>query len=212
MKKAYIFSGGADFHPEFVTDIPQEDDLVIAADSGAEKLEFFDGVLPDIILGDMDSCDFESIKRKYGDAEFIILPCEKDSTDTKYALDLAIKRGFTDIVVIGGLGGRLDHTLSNVFLLEYAASKGAVCVLTNGKNRAFLLDGECNLCADAYKYLSLIPLDAELLDVNMSGVKYPLAHARVVSGDSLTISNEIVCENSKISVSHGRAIVVQSID
>lgn len=41
----------------------------------------------------------------------------RNPTDTVYAMKEAIKRGFDTFLLIGVVGGRLDHTLGNVSML-----------------------------------------------------------------------------------------------
>ena len=114
---ALVFVGG---HCDTAR-VPQEmlsADLIIAADSGqitAAKC----GVIPHLIVGDFDSSDLPS----QTDAEIIRVPAEKDDTDTMLACNLAIQRGARRITILGGTGGRIDHSLSNPsFQLSFSSS------------------------------------------------------------------------------------------
>ena len=106
--KAFIYTGG-NVDPRNVTEHPKGDDLIIAADAGYKNALSL-GVHPDILLGDLDSLDTKDIPK---DVELLQVPAEKDFTDTQLAVDTALKKGAAEIVIIGGLSGRLDHTLSN---------------------------------------------------------------------------------------------------
>ena len=126
--KAFIYTGG-ELNIKNITETPKEGDLIIAADSGylgAQKL----GIRPDILLGDFDSLGDvktpDSVKR-------LQVPSEKDFTDTQLAVDTAIKNGATEIVIIGGLDGRLDHTLSNLAILEQLSKKKVYVHMTDWK-------------------------------------------------------------------------------
>lgn len=215
---AYIFTGGqvfADSLAELVTEIP-EGSLVIAADSGynnAKKL----GAKPDMLLGDLDSLDRTGLgAHELDELEKLIVPSIKDDTDTQLAVDTALERGAESIVLIGGLGGRLDHTLSTVFLLEYIADKGAGALVTDGRNRARLMKstgGRQTLRVErGYKYLSLVSLTDTCEGVTVSGVFYPLWDARLVRSYSYAVSNEITADFAEISLRRGTLLVIESRD
>lgn len=212
--RAFIFAGGKDFCAEKMTDIPDDCDLVIAADSGCETLKLFSQAVkkiePHIILGDMDSYSKEKIGEF--DSFFMPFPPEKDDTDTALAVDLAIKIGCDKIIIAGGLGGRLDHTLANVFLLEDIERSGAHGIITDGKNRAYMARNENIFCRSDRKYLSLIPLDEEICDVKMEGFKYPFIAENLSRRRFVTVSNEIVTDGAKVIVGKGKALIVESGD
>lgn len=215
---AYIFTGGqvfADSLAELVPEIP-EGSLVIAADSGynnAKKL----GAKPDMLLGDLDSLDRTGLgAHELDELEKLIVPSIKDDTDTQLAVDTALERGAESIVLIGGLGGRLDHTLSTVFLLEYIADKGAGALVTDGRNRARLMKstgGRQTLRVErGYKYLSLVSLTDTCEGVTVSGVFYPLWDARLMRSYSYAVSNEITADFAEISLRRGTLLVIESRD
>lgn len=77
------------------------------------------GVKPSLIVGDFDSHENPLL-----DIETIVLPCEKDDTDTVYGIKQAIARGIDEYLLIGVVGARLDHTLGNVSMLLYLDSLG----------------------------------------------------------------------------------------
>ena len=131
MQKAFIYVGG-EIHPENITEHPKSDDLTVAADSGYHNaLSLGDRV--QILVGDFDSIDKErEIDEK---VEILTVPAEKDFTDTQLAVETAIKRGARDIVIIGGLSGRLDHTLSNLAILRELSEAQVYALITDGKNR-----------------------------------------------------------------------------
>lgn len=213
--RAFIFTGGKAFCAEKMTDIPKDCDLVIAADSGCETLQQFSEKVkklsPDIILGDMDSYKNFSMS-DYPDAVFLPFPPEKDDTDTGLAVDVAKSFGCSEIIIAGGLGGRLDHTLANVFLLEDIRNSGARGIITDGKNRAYLAEKENFFSASGRKYLSIIPLDDIIEGVTMDGFKYPYSAATMHRNRFVTISNEVQRDGAKVTVERGSALIVESGD
>ncbi len=213
--KVCIFTGGQIY--EALLEKPcVKDSFVIAADSGynnARKMS----IKPDILLGDLDSIDKTELKaHELDEIEKIIVPSIKDDTDTQLAVDTAIARKADEIVIVGGLGGRIDHTLSTVFLLEYMLDKGVSGYITDGKNRVRLMktDGhEICLCMKReFKYLSLVSLSDECKGVSISGVFYPLNDTILERKYSYAVSNEITSELAKITLREGSMLVIESRD
>lgn len=212
---AYIFTGGKlavgsmdelGFHMS-------EADLIIAADSGYNNASRL-GVRPGLLLGDLDSIDRKKLAPdELEHIEKIIVPAIKDDTDTQLAVDTALSRGADKIYIIGGLGGRLDHTLSTVFLLEYIKDKGAWGVITDGRNRVRIMEsGEELTIKRGYKYLSLVGLTDTCEGVSISGVFYPLKDAVLERKYAFAVSNEITADAAEISLSKGILLVIESRD
>jgi len=217
-KNCFIFTGGkvyADSLSELGIVI-LEDDLVIAADSGylsARRL----GVMPHLLLGDLDSLDKSLVSQsELEDLEKIIVSPIKDDTDTQLAVDTAIVRGAVSITLVGGLGGRLDHTLSSVFLLEYINQKGVKAIMTDGRNRVRVMcahgDSITASVDKGYKYLSLVSLTDKCEGVSISGVYYPLDGVELTRSYSYAVSNEITAECARVELSKGVMLVIESRD
>ena len=114
-----VIVGGADINNyEFIREKLCADDFVIFCDSGLKHLEQLQAE-PSLIV-----CGFDSHKNPHLDVETIVLPCEKDDTDTVFAVKETINRGFDCFLLIGVVGARLDHTLGNVSILLYLDSLG----------------------------------------------------------------------------------------
>ena len=92
-------------------------DLIIAADGGSRHALAID-VLPDVVVGDLDSLDDVTHQRlKHAETRFITYPTHKDYTDLELAIRHALDRGATTITIFGALGGRWDQSLANLMLL-----------------------------------------------------------------------------------------------
>ncbi len=213
---AYIFTGGEVFASSLdELDIaPADGDLIIAADSGYITARRF-GIKPSLLLGDLDSLDKSKLALNELDSiEKLIVPAIKDDTDTQLAVDTALQRGARKIFIIGGLGGRLDHTLSTVFLLEHIADKGVDCEITDGRNRTTIIIGRKKLTIPRgrHKYLSLVSVTDTCLGVSIKGVFYPLDSVTLTRGYSYAISNEITSEFAEISILDGKLLVIESDD
>lgn len=214
--KCFIYTGGAPVDKQNISFFPKEEDFVIAADSGIDNFAVCcKDRYPDIILGDMDSGNFDEMKKNYPNSEFIKLPCEKDDTDTSFAVKKAIQQGVKEIYIIGGIGSRLDHTVANAFLLKYIYSHGLFGVIDNGKNIVhYVQNGEIEISnTNKHKYLSIIPLCEDILDVTVKGVKYELEGERLSMNNSYySVSNEISDSFATVKIGCGKALVIQSRD
>lgn len=204
--RAYIYVGGM-IDPTAITDRPREGDMTLAADSGWNNAELL-GVTPQILLGDFDSIGRAELPPAQ---EILQVPSEKDRTDTQLALDLALSRGADDLIIIGGLSGRLDHTLSNLGALEYLAERGAHAVITDGFNRVrFLRNTGALIARGEYTYLSLIAVDHVAKGVFVDGCKYPLKNAKLTRNCQYAVSNEITGNCALVEVRRGALYVVES--
>ncbi|MBR2353031.1 MAG: thiamine diphosphokinase [Clostridia bacterium] len=206
--RALIYTGGS-IDPSRITEHPKGDDLCIAADSGLANAEAL-GVTPAIVLGDFDSIGKAKIPEK---AEVLRVPAEKDFTDTQLAVDTALKRGADEIILIGGLSGRLDHTLSNLAILEDLHEKRAPAIITDGKNRArYLFSTSTLIPKSGYRYLSLICLSDKAKGVSVEGCKYPLKNATLTRTFQYAVSNELTGNCALVSVRKGGIYIIESTD
>ena len=204
--RAYIFAGGA-VDPANIYCKPREGDLTVAADSGWHNAALL-GITPQILLGDFDSIGGEALPEA---EEILQVPAEKDSTDTQLAVDLALSRGATEIVIIGGLSGRLDHALSNLGVLEALAQRNVYAVIEDGFNRVrFIRSTGLLVARSAYTYLSLLAADKFVKGVSVEGCKYPLKKARLERSHGWTVSNEITGNCALVEVRRGARYVLES--
>ena len=210
--KAFIYVGGSIF-PNNITEHPKADDICIAADIGAINAKIL-GDTPDIIVGDFDSSRLENLKEEFPKAEITVVPAEKDFTDSELAIETAISKGATEIVIIGGLDGRLDHTITNIYLLERLTKNGFYVTMTDGKNRIRYIESTSTLIPRSYfKYLSLIPRTDKVKGVTVMGCKYTLENANLTKASAgLTVSNEITGNCAFIAAKKGGLLIIESSD
>ena len=206
--RALIYTGGT-VYLDGVTEKPEEGDLVIAADSGYRNALSL-GETPEIVLGDFDSLGNCDIPQK---TERLQVPSEKDFTDTQLAVETALARGAREIVIVGGLDGRLDHTLSNLSILEDLGKKLIPAVITNGYNRVRYINSTSTLIArSGFRYLSLLALSEKVKGVSIEGCKYPLKNATLTREFQYAVSNEIVENCALVSVRKGGIYIIESKD
>lgn len=181
-------------------------DFVIACDAGYIHAKRAD-IVPDVIIGDFDSY----LGDLPGGVEIIRTKPEKDDTDTMMALKLAIRRGYRRIMLVGALGGRVDHMLANISLIAFAATKGADLQIVDGHHQIFAVrDGKRRVPRSSWRNLSVFAFDTECTGVTLRGVKYPLEGAVLTNTFALGVSNEFTEDIAEISVESGILIVVLS--
>jgi thiamine pyrophosphokinase len=205
---AFIYTGGT-ICPEGITDHPRGEDITIAADSGYRNAKLLK-VNIDIAVGDFDSLDQREIGKN---TEIMTVPAEKDFTDTQMAVDVALSRNADHIVIIGGLSGRVDHTLSNLGILEKLYAIGIRAILADGNNRVRYINATSELIPRGhYRYFSLLAADSIVKGVTIEGGKYPLKNAKIKRTHQFAVSNEIEKNCALISVKKGGLFIIESRD
>ena len=183
-------------------------DLVIAADGGLDSLAAA-GIVPDIIIGDMDS-----VKMPYSvpGAEVIKVPVEKDDTDTELAVKIAVKRGFKRFVIYGCIGGLLDHTIGNIALMKGLALGGCRAIFVHdGWGAVGLANSEIHFADRAEGRISVLSLSDTSDGVTIKGLKYTLDDKNLPSTVTLGVSNSFIGKNGSIQVKNGVLCVYTSI-
>ncbi len=178
-------------------------DLLIAADGGADHLHKM-GIMPHVIIGDMDSITSAAVENAKG-VERISFSKEKDKTDAELAVALAIDRGAGSIELWGAAGGRLDHTLGNISLTAKYAGK--IKIRTTGTTlEAVGHRQKCRITALPGSVVSLIPFPTAR-GVTTEGLKYSLKKEDLSSG-TRGISNLLCLSDATISVGGGLLLVI----
>ena len=204
MKKGLIITSYIEH--QHALDVSGEDyDLVICADGGLVRAKEL-GLSPDLLIGDYDSTDRP-------DEDVILLPMEKDMTDSEAAIDLAVSEGCDHITVLGGLGGRFDHTMGNIGMLARYCGKGAFIRLLDGQNEVFMLPpGEHTIARDRHKYLGLIAYGGACEGLTLQGTKYTLKDFTLTDDTTRGVSNEFVSEEAVLSFQKGKLLVIRTGD
>ncbi len=182
-------------------------DLLVAVDGGAEALAAL-GLVPSLLVGDMDSITLETLRAFEGQGvEIVPLPTAKDETDTEAALRLVIDRGADDIAVYGALGGpRLDHLLGNLLLLSAPWLAGVAVRMVDDRHEAFLVGGDVVFGGEEGDIVSLLPLSQEVQDVRTSGLLYELAGEPLRRSATRSLSN--VMTGPEARVTHGEGLLL----
>jgi thiamine pyrophosphokinase len=202
-RRACIFCNGQLKNPANAKQIANDCDLLIAADGGAKYL-FDIGLIPQVIIGDMDSIDFDAGKSENG-IEHIRYPDDKDKSDAELAVEYALEHGYEQVILIAATGGRLDHTLGNIALV--AGYPGRVAIL-DGISTLVAVDKseKCVLHGRVGSIVSLMPFSTGPFKVRTKGLKHPLRDEYLVSATH-GLSNELSQTEACICVSDGILLV-----
>jgi len=179
---------------------------LIAADSGMRHAAAL-GLTPELWTGDFDSVE-EGLRAFHADIPMEIFPPEKDQTDGEIAVEAALKRGATELVLVGAFGGeRADHAYLLLAAAVRLAGEGVSCVLTSGVQEGVpLVPGEMSFDYEDGTLFSVLAF-SDLAGLTLSGAKWPLQDRFVPFGSSLTLSNE-VRGGLTVRLSQGRALLV----
>lgn len=214
--RTLIVSGGI-IEDVFALDYIQKikPEYIIAADRGMEFC-YRKRIMPDCIIGDYDSVEPSVCRYFHGMSRIErhdLMP-EKDDTDTQIAVDVAMKKGSSQVHLIGATGTRLDHVMGNLHLLKRMYEAGTEGFLVDACNRIRLVSGELVLRRSEQfgSYVSILPFEGRLSHVTLTGMKYLLEDADLEMDNTLGISNEITGEAAKIRIGNGLALVVEARD
>ena len=211
--RAVVF-GGADISNYDFCGKYIKDSYIVCCDSGirhAKKL----GLKPDVIVGDFDSADSETIRfYECMGVELKRFSCEKDETDMELGIDAAVKAGADEIVIMGGIGTRLDHTMANCILLYYIKKHGVNnAAIVNEYNEIRLVCDSIEIYGKKGDIISLIPMTYEVCGVTTEGLKYPLNDGRLYFGSNLVaVSNVMLGEKAIVKIKSGLLYVMRCRD
>lgn len=185
------------------------DFLLICCDGGARHLTGT-GLVPDVLIGDMDSLLLEQLELyEQQGVKVIRYPAGKDFTDTALALDYALGLKPQRIQIWGALGGRVDHALANLFLLVRAKEAGIATCLLDEYGETFVPVHEAVFENAEGCLLSLLALSSRVEGVTLEGFAYPLEEGTLELSESRGVSNIIVAKRARIHVRSGHLLVVR---
>lgn len=179
---------------------------VVAADSGIRHAHAL-GVEPELWVGDFDSAG-SSLEAAFAGVPREIFPAGKDRTDGELAVEAALSRGATDLVLAGAFGGpRADHAHLNLVLALSLAERGIPVLLSSGAQEGVPLLPGTSLFDYVPGTLFSVLGFSELTGLSIAGATWPLDGVVVPFGSSLTISNE-VDGRLAIDLGTGRALLL----
>lgn len=185
---------------------------IVCADGGALTAVKF-GFQPQIIIGDLDSLTSEQAdKFEAQGAKVLKYSSEKDETDLELALHWCIYNHATEIYIIGGLGGRFDQTLANIYLLTLSQLGDIHVEVVDAEQSIRVLDaGLHKIAGQVGDTISLIPIGDVVEGIVTTDLKYPLNNEALVLGPARGVSNVMEADKATISIGNGTLLLVHTV-
>ncbi len=211
-KRVFIISNGIINDPEFIRQKLREMNapIIICADGATRYLRPLD-IVPEFIIGDMDSIDDDTMRyfNKRG-TTILTYPGNKDETDTQLALEYALKLKPDEIFIFGALGARIDHALANISLLIMGVKRGVDVKIIDETCELFIVNQQGVVEGKAGETVSLLPLSSEVTGITLEGFEYPLSGGVMEIGRPYGISNRLIAEKGIITVKSGYLLVIRN--
>lgn len=178
----------------------------IGIDRGA-LIAIRQGIQLQCAIGDFDSINEEEKEEVTRHCPIEELPFHKDETDTEQGIFYALQQGYDDIILYGGIGGRLDHTLANLYLLM---NRDLPLTLMDEHHEIKVLKKGIYQIPKRFTYLSFLALEDS--QITETGVAYPLYERSINTKDIYPISNEILQNHADVTIHYGRVLMIQCED
>ncbi len=206
MRRAVIFVNGEFTPPPVLKQIISPDAYIIAVDGGTRHA-FRIGVVPHIIIGDLDSLSPDDLARaEAAHVALLRFSAQKDETDLELALQHARERGITNIFLLGASGGRFDHALANLFLLSHSAFSNLNIRIITGNQITFLIRDTAHIAGNPGDFVSILPIGGDAVGVSNEGLEWPLHDATLPCGSPRGISNVLSGERAVIHIRRGMLV------
>lgn len=208
--KRRVIVGGADINNyEVIRGYLRPDDYFIVCDSGLKHL---DGLMihPNEIVGDFDSHD-----NPHMDVPTTVLPTVKDDTDTVYAVRQELSRGVDNFLLVGMIGNRIDHTLSNISILTKLVRRGARGVIVDDYSELSVISGESEIfnqatVNDSFEFFSVVALSEKAEGITIENAKYEISDAVIKNDYQYGVSNEVTPGmTARITVKRGDLLIIK---
>lgn len=185
--------------------------LVVAADSGAaHAIEL--GLDVDMVVGDLDSIDLTLLARLEAQGTAVERhPVDKDFTDLELAIDVALREGADEVIVLGGHGGRVDQSAANLMVLSSPAlahvrvrallDSAVISVVHGGR--------EVSIEGAPGDVVTLLPMHGDAVGVCTTGLEYPLHGETLHAGTARGVSNVLLDRHATVAVEDGTLLVVR---
>jgi len=213
--RAIIFVNGELNDYDALAQLVQPDDYLIAADGGAKHCLAIHQ-LPHALIGDLDSIDQTTVDTFAQQGVTIERhPSDKNQTDLELALDHALaiakERSFQEIILVGGLGGRLDQMLGNVLILAQREWPIPLIIVAGTLRAQVVFPGTLlTLQATIGDTVSALPLSDRVTGITYTGMRYPLQNHTLALGSTRGMSNEVIAVPATVEIAAGRLLLINS--
>lgn len=219
INKAIIIANGSLGRPEKIRRIlasrsfAGDDTIIISADGGVSNTLKL-GLIPDLIIGDMDSIDGNIKKKKIkelSNTEYICTSHDKDESDTRLAVDHAVGLGIKNIIITGALGGRVDHAFANMMLLASPELDGIDIKIITDDSEIFVIDKSCTVDGEPGKLISIFSLSPYTYFIKTAGLKYGLKDEKLDFSPVRGLSNIFTAAEAEIDIKEGRLLIIRQL-
>jgi thiamine pyrophosphokinase len=211
--RAAIFLNGSPDSAGLLRSVAGRADLVIAADGGA-RYALQAGVVPDLVVGDMDSLGEElarEVERRGTSLERH--PLRKDKMDGQLAVLAARERGATVADLLCAVGGRPGALFAVPHILLAAERIGLRSTVVADRGQMFVVEAGYRMVEGVQEdSISIFPLSGPAAGVTLEGMEYPLENASLEPGDTLGFHNELIGTEARVSVGEGAILVIHETE
>jgi len=207
MPRILIFANGELPDLEKARAIILDDDLLVAADGGSQHILAL-GLMPHLIIGDLDSLDVDIPLLTKRGTQLIQFPRDKDETDLELAITHVLTLNPTQLIIVAALGGRLDQTMGNLSLLTDARLASVDARLDDGVEEIFFCRDQAQVQGGSGDIVSLIPWGENVTGVLTQNLKWSLNGETLYANKTRGISNEMCGEEASIKIKTGTLLVV----
>jgi thiamine pyrophosphokinase len=200
-----IFANGDLPNLEKARALLRDGDFIIAADGGTRHVLAL-GLVPNIIVGDLDSINFDLQPLVEKGTQVVRFSSDKNETDLELAIQHALTLQPEQVIILAALGGRLDQTLGNIALILGPLSP--VIRLDDGIEEVFFCRDRCEVNGSAGDIVSLIPWQGEVTGVVTTNLKWPLRAETLYPHKTRGISNEMLGDTAAVKIGSGQLLVV----
>ncbi len=205
-----LFANGAmndiKYHLKYLENL-STNDYIICANGGTNHALAL-GVAPDLIIGDLDSLKPEVLSKLTGKTKLKRFPPIKEKSDLELALDEIVRLKPEELLVLGGLGKRLDHTFANLILMLLPVQNNIRVKLVDEFHDLYVIKDQITLEGKKGDCLSLFPLTQRVSGVVTEGLSYPLKKETLHFLSSRGLSNEFSSTIAMVSIADGYLLVI----
>lgn len=204
MRRCVIIGGAPIQDYQWIRQHLLPDDFYIFCDGGLKHRQSLQ-VTPDLLVGDFDSWDNPKTE-----TETIVLPREKDDTDTFFGVKEGVKRGFEDFLLIGVIGGRFDHSLGNISALLYLTGLGKKALIIDDYSSIEVVSSQPVFIEQNIQYFSVLNIDGKAKGITIKNAQYPLENAEITWDYQYGISNQVLPgKTAEVMTQEGRLLLVK---
>ena len=184
------------------------DDFILCADGGTRHALAL-GLMPNLVLGDLDSLDKDDLQwlRNTG-IEIELFPGDKNEIDLELALIRALDMHPSQIRIVAALGGRFDQTLANIVLLTNPQLAGLDVRFDDGVEEIFFCRDQAQVHGGGRDLVSLIPWGSPVHGIQTQGLKWPLDNETLYPDKTRGVSNEMLSDSASIQIKSGLLLIV----